>query len=98
MRPPGLAAFEARKQADGGSYSYEVSPELGAAFEAAFRARSDAWERFQRQSASYRRAATWWVVSAKSEDTRQRRLAQLIDTSARGERLRQFSRDRPAGS
>ena len=98
MRPPGLAAFEARKQADGGSYSYEVSPELGAAFEAAFRARSDAWERFQRQSVSYRRAATWWVVSAKSEDTRQRRLAQLIDTSARGERLRQFSRDRPAGS
>lgn len=98
MRPAGLAAFEVRKQADGGSYSYEVSPELGAAFEAAFRANPDAWERFQQQPASYRRTATWWVVSAKREDTRRHRLAELIDTSARGERLRQFSRGRPAGS
>lgn len=92
MRPAGLAAFEARNQPDGGSYSYEVSAELGATFEAAFREHPAAWECFQQQPASYRRAATWWVTSAKRDDTRQRRLAQLIDTSARGERLRHLDR------
>lgn len=94
MRPAGLAAFEARKQADGGAYSYEVSPELSAAFEAAFRENPAAWERFQRLPASYRRTATWWVTSAKREDTRRRRLAQLIAASERGERLPQFDRRR----
>ncbi len=94
MRPAGLAAFEARERRDGGSYSYEVSPALGAAFEAVFREHPAAWEQFQRLPASYRRTATWWVTSAKREDTRQRRLAQLIDASARGERVPQFDRRR----
>jgi hypothetical protein len=36
---------------------------------------------------SYRKAATWWVISAKKEETRARRLAVLIETSAKGERV-----------
>jgi len=94
MRPAGIAAYEARKQTDGASYSYERNPELSAEQEAEFRANPAAWDAFNAQPASYRRSATWWVVSAKREDTRSRRLAELIDVSTRGERLRQFSRNR----
>lgn len=36
---------------------------------------------------SYRKAATWWVISAKREETRERRLGILIETTARGERI-----------
>jgi hypothetical protein len=34
----------------------------------------------------------WWVVSAKQEATRQRRLARLIDLAARGLPIPAFSR------
>jgi len=44
----------------------------------------------QRKPASYRRAAIWWVVSAKKEETRTRRLKQLIADSSRGKRIKQF--------
>lgn len=94
MRPTGLAAFEARKQGDSASYSYEQDSELNAEQEAEFRAHPEAWTYFNEQPASYRRSATWWVVGAKRDDTRERRLAQLIAVSARGERLRQFQRFR----
>ncbi|MCO5176287.1 MAG: YdeI/OmpD-associated family protein [Thermomicrobiales bacterium] len=94
MRPAGLAAFEARKQIDGAAYSYERTVELSAEQETEFRANPAAWTYFNAQPASYRRAAIWWVVGAKRDDTRERRLAELITISARGERLRQFQRKR----
>lgn len=97
LRPAGRAAFETRKQQDDGAYSHEVAPELGEAFEAVFRACPAAWLHFQQQPVSYRRAATWWVVSAKRDDTRQRRLAQLIDISTRAERLPHLDRRGPRG-
>lgn len=46
-----------------------------------------AWEFFRAQAPSYQRTATWWVVSAKKEDTRRRRLEALIAATARGKRL-----------
>jgi len=46
---------------------------------------------FAQQAPSYQRAATWWVISAKQEETRQRRLATLIEDSERGRRLRQYT-------
>ena len=49
-----------------------------------FRGEEAAWQWFSAQPASYRRAAVHWVVSAKGEETRQRRLAQLIADSAAG--------------
>jgi len=49
-----------------------------------FRSEEAAWQWFSAQPASYRRAATRWMISAKREETRQRRLAQLITDSAAG--------------
>jgi uncharacterized protein YdeI (YjbR/CyaY-like superfamily) len=54
--------------------------------EARFRADAGAWEFFGKQPPSYRQTAIFWVVSAKREETRSRRLAQLIDVSAHGRR------------
>jgi uncharacterized protein YdeI (YjbR/CyaY-like superfamily) len=86
MRPAGRAAFEARRQERSGLYSYEQrhAAALDDAAEWQFRADERAWAFFNGQAAWYRRAAIWWVVSAKQEATRRRRLATLIDDSARG--------------
>jgi uncharacterized protein YdeI (YjbR/CyaY-like superfamily) len=89
MAPAGLAAFEARRPDRTGVYSFEQrhSARLEAAQEKQFRANSGAWEFFESQAPWYRRTAVYWVVSAKREETRSRRLAQLIEDSAAGRRL-----------
>jgi uncharacterized protein YdeI (YjbR/CyaY-like superfamily) len=94
MRPAGMAAFAQRAESRSGVYSHEQgdSVELGDEFERIFQADADAWAFFQAQPASYRRAATWWVVGAKRDETRRRRLATLIEVSAARESLPQFTR------
>ena len=88
MRPPGLAAFEARREQDTGTYSYEQRPqELPAQYEREVKRNTAAWEFWRSVAPSYRKAATWWVISAKKEETRARRLATLIECSANGERV-----------
>ncbi len=89
MRPAGVSAFEQRKPERMGVYSYERPEATQFDEEQAARLRADplAWEWFSRQSPSYRRSATHWVVSAKRPDTRERRLAQLIADSAAGRRV-----------
>jgi uncharacterized protein YdeI (YjbR/CyaY-like superfamily) len=89
MRPAGVAAFEARREEDTGVYSFERSQaaQLDAAAEARFRAEPDAWEWFERQAPSYRRAALHWVTSAKRPETRDRRLGLLIADSKAGLRI-----------
>jgi uncharacterized protein YdeI (YjbR/CyaY-like superfamily) len=84
MRPAGLAAFEARTEE--GTYSYEQQREaaLDAEREARLRGDDAAWEFFAAQPPWYRRAAVHWVMSAKREETRDRRLAQLVACSADG--------------
>lgn len=94
MQHAGLRAFEARREEQTGLYGYEQPPD--AAFtpeqEAQFRANQAAWDFFQAQAAWYRRTATWWVISAKQEVTREKRLATLISDSAEGRTLRHLSR------
>jgi len=87
MSPAGLRAFELRKADQAPAYSYEQDAVLDAAQLARFAADVPAWEWFSAQSASYRRAATHWVVSAKRADTRERRLTQLMADSADGKRV-----------
>jgi uncharacterized protein YdeI (YjbR/CyaY-like superfamily) len=86
MQPAGLAAFEKRTAGRSGIYSFEqeAAPALDDVQEQRFRANAAAWDFFQREPAWYRRTAVWWVVSAKREETRLRRLAQLIDDSEHG--------------
>jgi uncharacterized protein YdeI (YjbR/CyaY-like superfamily) len=88
MTPAGLRAFEARRENRTGIYSYEQRPQdLPASYARPFRANGAAWKVWRALPPSYRKAATWWVISAKREETRERRLATLIETTARGERI-----------
>jgi uncharacterized protein YdeI (YjbR/CyaY-like superfamily) len=98
MRPAGAAAFARRSEARTGVYSHEQGKtvELGDELEAIFRANPTAWAFFEAQPAWYRRTAAWWVVSAKRDDTRRKRLATLIEASASGQTLHQLDR-RPTG-
>jgi uncharacterized protein YdeI (YjbR/CyaY-like superfamily) len=93
MRPAGFAAFEARSGDRSATYAYEQRHDatLSPDEEREFRSRPRAWEFFQAQPPSYRKTALWWVVSAKREETRARRLRTLIDDSANGRRLRQLT-------
>lgn len=93
MAPAGIAAFEARRESRSGIYSYEQRPEaLPPALEKLVRANRSAWRYLEAQPASYRRAVIWWVVSAKQEATRQRRVATLVEHCAAGKPIRQFTR------
>jgi uncharacterized protein YdeI (YjbR/CyaY-like superfamily) len=89
MHPAGLAAFEARVPEKSGVYSFEQrqTATLGEAYERRFRTNARAWEYFESQAPYYRRTATFWVMSAKQEVTRERRLATLIADSAAGRRI-----------
>ncbi|MFL5539589.1 MAG: YdeI/OmpD-associated family protein [Longimicrobiaceae bacterium] len=100
MRPAGLAAFEARTGERSGVYSFEQKDRekvvFGEAQARQFQANPKAWEFFQAQAPWYRRTATWWVISAKKEETRAKRLATLIAESAAGKTIRQLTR-KPKG-
>ena len=93
MRPAGIAAFERRLESKTGVYSYEQKRD--AQFEdehlARFQANEAAWDFFLSQAPWYRRTAIHWVLSAKRQETRDRRLATLIEDSEAGRRLRHLS-------
>jgi uncharacterized protein YdeI (YjbR/CyaY-like superfamily) len=86
MRPAGLKAFEARREDRSGVYSYERRDQakLEPAYEKRFRAKKKSWASFEAMPKSYRQAAIRWVMTAKKEETRERRLATLIEDSAAG--------------
>ena len=91
MRTPGLTAYRARRENRSGIYSYEQRPtRLPEPYDSILEKNALAFNFFSAQPASYRRAAIWWVVSAKKEETRTRRLKQLIADSSRGKRIKQF--------
>jgi hypothetical protein len=88
MHSAGLAAFEARDPARTNRYAFEQGEiALDATSEKQFRADVPAWTFFHDQPHSYRKPAIWWVISAKKEETRQRRLVALIGDSREGRRL-----------
>jgi uncharacterized protein YdeI (YjbR/CyaY-like superfamily) len=89
MEPPGLKAFAARKENRSGIYAYEQrSPELVEPYLGALKRNKAAWKFFQAQPPSYRKVMNWWVVSARKEETRLKRIAQLIEESAQERRMR----------
>jgi len=88
MTPAGLAAFESRDEAAAARYSFEQkNVAFDAELEKTFRKNKKAWAFFEAQPPGYRRIATWFVMGAKREDTRAKRLERLIEVSGRGERL-----------
>jgi uncharacterized protein YdeI (YjbR/CyaY-like superfamily) len=89
MQSAGLKAFEARDHEKSGTYSFEQrkTARLAPEAEKQFKANRAAWSFFELQPPGYRQVAVWWVISAKREETRARRLEQLIAHSAAGRRL-----------
>jgi len=89
MHPAGIQAFETRVKEKSGVYTYEQrhTIQLNENYEKIFRANLKAWEFFQKQAPSYRKIAVYWVMSAKQEETRAKRLAKLIEGSQKGRRI-----------
>jgi uncharacterized protein YdeI (YjbR/CyaY-like superfamily) len=94
MQPAGLQAFESRKGERSGVYSFEQKEKI--AFdkdqERQFRKEKAAWQFFQSQAPWYRRTTTWWVISAKREETKAKRLKTLIIDSAAGRTIGPLTR------
>ena len=89
MQPAGLKAFEARKENRSGIYSYEQRrPELEEKYARKLKRNGAAWKFFQAQPPSYRKMINWWIISAKQEETRLKRLDKLIEASVQGRRMR----------
>jgi uncharacterized protein YdeI (YjbR/CyaY-like superfamily) len=94
MAPAGLAAYERRDPENSGRYSFERrAARFSAAQKTLFQQHAEAWAFWSSQPPGYRKQTTWWVVSAKREETRARRLATLIEDSANGLRIKQLRRD-----
>lgn len=91
MRPAGLKAFERRTAVSVYSYEQRQAARLGPEEERRFRANRKAWEHFQSRPTGYRNTVTHWVVSAKREETRERRLQTLIEDCERGRTVRQLT-------
>ncbi len=96
VRPAGRKAFEARVK---GQYSFESRPRaLAPAYLRRFRSNRRAWAFFETQPPWYRRTCSFWVMSAKQLETRERRLALLISSSERGEGIPPLKRPAARGS
>ena len=92
MQPAGLAAFAARKENRSGIYAYEQRrDQLEEPYRSMLEKNAAAWKFFEAQRPYYRKLAGWWVVSAKREETRLKRLAALIEHSAKGETVPGFT-------
>jgi uncharacterized protein YdeI (YjbR/CyaY-like superfamily) len=92
MQPAGLKAFAARDRAATRRYSFErANGKLPPAYAKQFQATPEAWAFFQSQAPYYQRVATWWVVSAKQEETRLRRLQTLVEHCPQHRRVAQIT-------
>ena len=89
MKPEGLHAFSLRKENKSKIYSYEnplVS--FDKSFEKLFKANKKAWAFYQATTPTYRKVTTRWVMSAKQESTRLKRLNELITDCAAGRNIK----------
>jgi uncharacterized protein YdeI (YjbR/CyaY-like superfamily) len=93
VHPAGQQAFLARKENRSGIYSYEQrNAQLPEEYDEQLRQNQAAWDFFEAQPTWYRKAAVWWIVSAKKEETRLKRLNQLVEDSAQGRTIGPLTR------
>lgn len=90
VAPSGRAAFEARKPKHSGTYSFEQGtlPTLSDEYLVRLKADAHAWAYWQSRPAGYRKQVAHWVMSAKRESTRERRMATLIEECAAGRKIK----------
>ena len=88
MHAAGLDAYARRDPKRTGIYAFENRPrEFAPEYEKKFRANRAAWKFFEQQPPGYKRTIIFWVMSAKQEETRMRRLERLIADSEQGVRV-----------
>ena len=93
MRPAGVQAFAKRKEQRSGIYAYEQrSATLVEPYAARLKKNRAAWKFFRAQPPYYQKRMNWWVVSARREATRLKRLKRLEEDSARGMRVGEIPR------
>lgn len=91
MKPEGLKVFRERDRKKSKIYSFENRDKpLQPKYARIFKANPVAWEYFRSQAPSYQKVARWWILWAKKEETRLRRLQSLIQASENGKKLDQF--------
>jgi uncharacterized protein YdeI (YjbR/CyaY-like superfamily) len=82
MKPAGIAAFEKRTEAKSAIYAYENElKQFSDEFEKQFKEREKAWDFFEKQANWYKKQMINWVMTAKQEMTRAKRLEKLITES-----------------
>jgi uncharacterized protein YdeI (YjbR/CyaY-like superfamily) len=79
MLPAGLAQFELRKESKSRIYAYEnETTVLHPDFIQLFKENKTAWNYFEALAPSYKKLSIHWVMNAKQESTRMKRLQELI--------------------
>jgi uncharacterized protein YdeI (YjbR/CyaY-like superfamily) len=96
MNSVGLTAFEKREEKRSRIYAYEQrkTAKLPPAYQKRFRPHAAAWEFFQSQAPWYQRTSTFWVISAKKEETKLKRLEVLLQSSAEQRTIPALTRPR----
>lgn len=85
IQPAGLESFETRNKQKSKLYAHEnVIVEFSPHFLKQFKAHKTAWKYFQSLAPSYRKSSANWVMGAKQEATRLKRLLELITHSEAG--------------
>lgn len=94
VAPAGAAAYARRTEEKSGVYSFEQDdrPRLSAAFEERLKAHEAAWTSWQDRPPGYRKRASHWVMSAKREETRERRFRTLLEDEASGRKIKPLRR------
>jgi uncharacterized protein YdeI (YjbR/CyaY-like superfamily) len=88
MHPAGTIVFENRKVSETNSYSFEnENKNLPEQYEIEFKSNKKAWEFFSKQAPSYKRTTIFYIMSAKQEETRMRRLRKTISESENGNKI-----------
>jgi uncharacterized protein YdeI (YjbR/CyaY-like superfamily) len=88
MKPAGIAAFEKREASRSKIYAYENELKyFSGEFEKLFKSNHTAWEFFEKQANWYKKQMVNWVMTAKQETTRGKRLAKLIAESESSRKL-----------
>ncbi len=88
MTPAGLAAFAKRDPKRNGVYSFENKPlTFSPALRKRFKADKKAWTFWEAQPPGYRRTVTAYVMTAKRDETRERRFVHVVEHSRRQQRI-----------
>jgi uncharacterized protein YdeI (YjbR/CyaY-like superfamily) len=91
MHPAGLTAFSKREENKSRIYSYEKEiSTLPDDFLKKFKANPNAWKYFQSLAPSYQNSAIHWIVSARQEATKVKRLQELIRDSEAGQKIKRL--------